>query len=119
MNKPAMAQLAFSCQQISKAYNSRRGPVFALETVSFSVRQAEFVCIVGPSGCGKSTLLKILAGLAPTNNRSACAISQARRAGKPHNALVFQEHGLFPWLTVQDNVAFGLETQGVPRAAAT
>lgn len=108
-----MAQLAFSCQQISKAYNSRRGPVFALENVSFSVRQAEFVCIVGPSGCGKSTLLKILAGLMqPTSGR----LQYSGVAGsKPQNALVFQEHGLFPWLSVQDNVAFGLEAQGVPR----
>ena len=112
--KTTMKKLAFSCQQISKAYPSRQGPVFALENVSFSVRQAEFVCIVGPSGCGKSTLLKILADLLQPTSGSLRYTGSA--SGKPHNALVFQEYGLFPWLTVQDNVAFGLETQAVPRA---
>jgi NitT/TauT family transport system ATP-binding protein len=108
-----MTKLAFSCQKISKAYPGRRGQVFALDNVSFSVRQAEFVCIVGPSGCGKSTLLKILAGLLQPTGGSLRYTGSA--SGKPQNALVFQEHGLFPWLTVEDNVAFGLETQGVPR----
>jgi NitT/TauT family transport system ATP-binding protein len=109
-----MKQVAFSCQQISKAYPGRLGQIFALENVSFSVRQAEFVCVVGPSGCGKSTLLKILAGLMQPTDGSLRYMGSV--TGKPRNALVFQEHGLLPWLTVQDNVAFGLEMQGMPRA---
>jgi NitT/TauT family transport system ATP-binding protein len=81
--------------------------VRALEEVSFAVDAGEFVCIVGPSGCGKSTLLRVLAGLIEpsTGHLSFDA------AGRPQTALVFQEQSLFPWLTVLDNVAFGLETQ--------
>jgi NitT/TauT family transport system ATP-binding protein len=99
------------CQSITKTYPSRAGGVSALANVSFAVGAEEFLCIVGPSGCGKSTLLKILAGLAePTSGR---LIWGETPAGQPRNALVFQEHGLFPWMTVVDNVAFGLEMQGV------
>lgn len=86
----------------------------ALEDVSFSVREQEFVCIVGPSGCGKTTLLKLIAGLLePTSGRIVFSAEQAD--DQLQSALVFQEHGLFPWMTVLDNVAFGLEMRGVGR----
>ncbi|MBA3945627.1 MAG: ABC transporter ATP-binding protein [Herpetosiphonaceae bacterium] len=102
------------CQGISKLYPTRSGGIAALTNVSFTVRPEEFVCIVGPSGCGKSTLLKLLAGLiAPTTGQ--LIFSEPAVPDQPRNALVFQEHGLFPWLTVLDNVAFGLETRGVRR----
>lgn len=104
----------FSCHHVSKVYPSRNGGIPALEDVSFSVDEAEFVCIVGPSGCGKSTLLKLLAGLIePTSGELHFTDEPA--AGGLRNALVFQEHGLFPWMTVLDNVAFGLEMQGIAR----
>ncbi len=101
--------------RLSKSYASRQGPIQALDEVSFHVAAAEFVCIVGPSGCGKSTLLKILAGLIEPTTGDLHYRGEPV-PGKPRNALVFQEHGLFPWMTVTDNVAFGLEMQGVPRA---
>jgi NitT/TauT family transport system ATP-binding protein len=97
-------------------YKTRNGGVVqALEDVSFSVEPAEFVCVVGPSGCGKSTLLKLLAGLAELTS-GQLVFAGSPPAPRPRNALVFQEHGLFPWMTVLDNVAFGLEMQGVARA---
>lgn len=103
------------CERLSKTYDSRNGAVEALSDVSLAAQPGEFVVIVGPSGCGKSTLLKIVAGLVPaTSGRVRYPDS---RSGKPRNALVFQEHGLFPWLNVADNVAFGLEAMGVARAA--
>jgi NitT/TauT family transport system ATP-binding protein len=83
--------------------------------VSFRVQRGQFVCLIGPSGCGKSTVLKLLANLIqPTSG--AVQIAESAETRLP-SALVFQEHGLFPWMTVLDNVAFGLETQGVARAA--
>jgi len=110
----AAPQFGLRCSDIGKTYPSRSGPVDALLNVSFDVAAGEFVCIVGPSGCGKSTLLKILAGLVqPSSGRLSLASAEP---GRPSNALVFQEHGLFPWITVLDNVAFGLEMQGLGRA---
>ncbi|MDW8270373.1 MAG: ABC transporter ATP-binding protein, partial [Anaerolineae bacterium] len=69
-----------------------------------------FVCIVGPSGCGKSTLLRLIAGLLPPTSGCVCFDREASQ-DKPRTALVFQEHGLFPWMTVLDNVAFALVGQ--------
>lgn len=109
-----IAATGFVCQNVGKAYSTRQGQVNALEDVSFAVAEAEFVCIVGPSGCGKSTLLKILAGLVPPTSGKVLFGSQ-KTAGLPRNAMVFQEHGLFPWMTILENVAFGLECQGVDK----
>jgi NitT/TauT family transport system ATP-binding protein len=110
----AISPMGFECQHLNKAYQTRNGVVPALEDVTFSVGGQEFVCIVGPSGCGKTTLLKLIAGLLkPTCGRIICSAGPAD--GRPRSALVFQEHGLFPWMTVLDNVAFGLEMQGVGR----
>jgi NitT/TauT family transport system ATP-binding protein len=108
----AMKSKAFACEHLSKAYRTRGGLVLALEDVTFRVGEQEFVCLVGPSGCGKTTLLKLIAGLLePTSGQIAFADRRGRE--RPGSALVFQEHGLFPWMTVLDNVAFGLEMQGV------
>ena len=106
--------MGFNCQHLCKVYQTRSGVVPALEDVTFSIRGQEFVCIVGPSGCGKTTLLKLIAGLLePTSGRIVFATEPAD--SRPRSALVFQEHGLFPWMTVLDNVAFGLEMRGVGR----
>jgi NitT/TauT family transport system ATP-binding protein len=106
----ATAPAAVSVVGVSKTYASRRGAVAALLDVTFRVEPGELTCLVGPSGCGKSTLLKILAGLVePTSG----AVRFGPNGVAPRRAMVFQEHGLFPWMTIADNVAFGLETMGV------
>lgn len=89
--------------------------VAALQGVTFSVRDREFVSIVGPTGCGKTTLLKSLAGLRHPTRGSIQRIPEPGDE-RPETALVFQDHGLFPWLTIVDNVAFGLEARGAARA---
>ena len=98
--------------RVSKTYADRRGhAVEALRAVSFAVAPEEFVAVLGPSGCGKSTLLQVVAGLVrPTEGHvwfEGCR-------DRPLTAMVFQEFALFPWRTVQGNVEFGLEEQGVP-----
>jgi NitT/TauT family transport system ATP-binding protein len=109
------AGIGFRCQDVSRRFTARGEQVVALEGVTFGVRPHEFVCIVGPSGCGKSTLLRIIGGLlAPTGGR--VLFDQASAHDRPRTGLVFQEHGTFPWMTVLDNVAFGLEMSGMPRA---
>jgi len=106
--------MGFECIQISKTFAARNGDVLALQAVDFQVSEEEFVCIVGPSGCGKTTLLKIIAGLVqPTTGQ--VIYKEEPSDGQLRSAMVFQEQGIFPWMTVWDNVAFGLEMQGVNR----
>jgi NitT/TauT family transport system ATP-binding protein len=105
----------FVCESVGFAYPTEDGVTEALRDVSFAASGHEIVSVVGPSGCGKTTLLKILAGiLDPTTG--TLQFSPDMNGNRPRRALVFQDHGVFPWLTVVDNVAFGLEMQGV-RAA--
>lgn len=101
-------------QNISKVFHTRNGSVEALRDVTFTAQEGEFVCILGPSGCGKTTLLKIIAGLRkPTSGE--IHFGDTADIHRFCTSLVFQEQGMFPWMTVIDNVAFGLEMQGVAR----
>lgn len=97
---------------ISKTYSSARGDVEALRGVTFEVGRHEFVSIVGASGCGKTTLLKVIAGLVEASGGQVELLGRSTR--QPY-ALVFQDHGLLPWRSVLENVAFGLELRGVAR----
>ena len=106
--------LGFHCHEVECVYHTRRGAVRALDGVTFSARGHEFVSIVGPSGCGKTTLLRIIAGVqAPTGGR--ILFDDGIESDRRRRGLVFQEFGTFPWMTVIDNLAFGLEMQGVAR----
>jgi NitT/TauT family transport system ATP-binding protein len=92
----------------------RRAPTRALEPTNLTIPDNDFVTIIGPSGCGKSTLLRLVAGLdQPTTGRillNGIAVSQPG----PDRGMVFQSYTLFPWLTVADNIAFGLREKGTP-----
>ena len=82
--------------------------VSVLEDINLEVSDGEFICLVGPSGCGKSTLLNVMGGFLPPTTGSL-AIDRALVHGPdPRRILVFQEHGVFPWLTVEGNIGFGL-----------
>lgn len=102
-------------ENLSKVFDAGDREFHALDDISLAVEEGEFVAIVGPSGCGKTTLLRIMAGLEmPSHGRM-----EMRRTGSatgPVSSMVFQEHSLYPWLRVIDNVAFGLEMRGVPKA---
>ena len=87
----------------------------ALDDIDLRIAPGEFLCIVGPSGCGKSTLLRILAGL---DRQTSGTIKVEAPGWAVENAMVFQESGLFPWMSVETNVGFGLMTRGVPAAEA-
>jgi len=97
-----------------KAYPSATGSVPAVEHFDLEVADGEFVCLVGPSGCGKSTFLRILAGLDTLTSGEARILPGADPA-RPLNNVVFQEYAIFPWKTVRDNVAFGLQMRGLGR----
>jgi NitT/TauT family transport system ATP-binding protein len=103
-----------SCQHVSKIWASSGGlSVTALKDIDFNVRQGEFVAILGPSGCGKSTLLELIAGLEPLSSGRVSFDGDPIIGPKPGVVMVFQEHSLFPWLSVEDNVGFGLSVKGV------
>ena len=96
---------------LRKEYSSGPDRVVALDDITLRIAPGEFVCIVGPSGCGKSTLLRILAGLTA---QTSGTIKVEATGWAVENAMVFQESGLFPWMSVEANVGFGLMTRGIP-----
>jgi NitT/TauT family transport system ATP-binding protein len=106
--------IKITSQNVTKTYPSTEGDVIALKDFTLSVEDGEFVCIVGPSGCGKSTFLRILAGLVEPSAGSV-AITPGADKSRPLNNVVFQEYAIFPWKSVIDNVAFGLQMRGLSR----
>ncbi len=103
---------------VVKKYSGRNGEMVALNGVSLDIHENEFVCVVGPSGCGKSTLLNIIAGLHEPTSGQVLVDGQAVSGPGPDRGVVFQQYALFPWLTVQKNVEFGLKLQGMPQDKA-
>lgn len=100
-------------QDLTKVFYKKGGNVVALQNVSLRVADGEFVCLIGPSGCGKTTLLKILADLeAPSTGEFSI---ERKEKDKPLQSMIFQEKGVIPWLTVEDNVAFGLKMRHLPK----
>ncbi|WP_075859226.1 ABC transporter ATP-binding protein [Carboxydothermus pertinax] len=100
-------------EKVTKIFYSRKKEVAALKDIGFTVLKNEFVTIVGPSGCGKTTLLRIIAGLIPPTRGEVKIIREDPE--KPLNAMVFQEQSVFPWLTVYENVEFGLKLRKLPK----
>jgi NitT/TauT family transport system ATP-binding protein len=115
--QPATGAAKVRLRGVKKHFFVRGRQIDALAGLDLEIGRGEFFCIVGPSGCGKTTLLRILAGL---ERQSTGTIEVARDTGddhrKPLNAMVFQEQSIFPWMSVRDNVAFGLKAQGVGKA---
>lgn len=102
-------------QGVSKTYISTNGTVESLENVNLEVKPGEFVSLVGPSGCGKTTLLNIIAGLDRPTQGKVLINDEEVQSTNPDRLMIFQELGLFPWLTVQKNVEFGLKAKGIPQ----
>ena len=98
---------------LTKDFITTTSQVRALHDISVSIGDGEFFCIVGPSGCGKTTLLRILAGLETASSGTAMIHSEQR--DQPINSMVFQEQSIFPWMTVIDNVSYGLRMRGIPK----
>jgi NitT/TauT family transport system ATP-binding protein len=96
-------------QDISKSFLTRSGGVGALDRISLNVQEGEFLCLVGPSGCGKSTLLNIVAGLERADQGHVMLDGKPIDGPGRDRVVIFQDGGLFPWLTVVENVEFGLK----------
>ncbi len=102
--------------RIGKTYDDDGDAVRALDDVNFAVGESEFVCLVGPSGCGKTTLFRIIAGLADATDGTVLLGDTPVTGPTTDMGVVFQEYHLFPWLTVEENVSFGLERSDRPAA---
>jgi len=108
-----MSRPAIEAHAVSRLFLSGSGPVWAVSEVSLQVAPGEFVCLVGPSGCGKSTLLRILGDL---DKATAGSVHLDSGDAVIPASFVFQEHGTFPWATVEDNVTFGSRMAGLKRS---
>ncbi len=102
------------CRALDFCFESEGQRVVALRNLTFESREGEFLSIIGPSGCGKTTLLRAVAGLLPPTEGAIERINGHQDS--PRALLVYQEDSLFPWMTVLENAAYGLKTQGVDKA---
>ncbi|MEJ2793202.1 ABC transporter ATP-binding protein [Iodobacter sp. LRB] len=101
--------------QVNKVFKTPGDDVVALRDISLEIPNGQFVCLLGPSGCGKSTLLNAVAGFShPTSGSITVDGAQIKDTG-PDRGMVFQEYALFPWMTVEQNIAFGLTIQKMPQ----
>jgi NitT/TauT family transport system ATP-binding protein len=104
-------------QDVSLSYRTEvNSSLLALDHINLRVQPGEFLCIVGPSGCGKSTLLHLIAALQKPTSGSVLVDDNVVASPGTDRILIFQEHGLFPWLTVGQNVEFGMKMKGLPKA---
>lgn len=105
---------AVSCREVGKVWaDGTARKVVALDGIDLEVAPGEFVVLLGPSGCGKSSLLHLIAGLQPVTTGEIDCHGIPVQAPGPDRCLIFQESSLYPWLSVADNVAFGLRLRGV------
>ena len=111
-----MSTTHISVKSVNKIFASAEREVVALKDIQLDIPQGQFVCLLGPSGCGKSTLLNAIAGFSLPSSGSITADGKAVTGPGPDRGLVFQEYALFPWMTVEKNIAFGLEIKGTPAA---
>ncbi len=103
-------------RNLHKSFAGGLREVVALENINVEIARGEFFCLLGPSGCGKSTLLNAIAGFTPPTKGAVLVDGQPVAGPGPERGMVFQEYALFPWMTVAQNVAFGLEMKKLPRA---
>ncbi len=121
VNRPALGvspeTSKVGLNEICLSYRTQSGErLLALDHINLQVKTGEFVCIVGPSGCGKSTLLMLIAGLHQQTSGQILVDGKPVQGTGTDRIMIFQEHGLFPWLTVGQNVEFGMKMKGIGKA---
>lgn len=109
IRRPAPAVAKVSASRVSMTFSINGRHINVLENVDLEVREGEFLCLLGPSGCGKSTMLNIIAGFLKQTAGTVIIDDKPVEGPDPRRIFVFQERGIFPWLTVEGNIAFGLK----------
>jgi len=102
-------------EHLSKEFELNGRHINALRDVNLTIAKGEFVCLIGASGCGKSTLLRVVAGFEPPSAGEALMWPKPIAGPAPDRGMVFQDYGLFPWLTVRQNIGFGPSSRGLHR----
>jgi NitT/TauT family transport system ATP-binding protein len=112
----APVRIAF--ERVSLEFVHPAGPVKVVDDVSYDIRQGEFVSVIGPSGCGKTTMMNMIAGFVTPTSGAVTLDGRPVAGPGPDRGVIFQEYGVFPWLSVRDNIAFGLKLNAnrVPEA---
>lgn len=96
-------------QNVTVEFPTATGPMRVVDGVSLDIREGEFVSIIGPSGCGKTTLMNIVGGFVQPTSGTVLLDGKPVKAPGPDRGVIFQEYGVFPWLSVRDNIAFGMK----------
>ncbi len=110
---------AIDLADVQKVFRDRDGrDLVAVDRTRATIEAGEFVCLLGPSGCGKSTLLNAIAGFSPLTSGTIRMAGRPVVDPGPDRGMVFQEYALFPWMTVEQNIRFGLDIKGTARAEA-
>mgnify|MGYP005755437887 CR=1 FL=1 len=112
-NKPYEHEIEI--KGVTKSYEKKDGSFLALSEVNLNIDRNEFICVVGPSGCGKTTLLNIIAGLHSATTGTVKVRGEEVEGPGKGKGVVFQQYALYPWLTVEKNVEFGMKMKGVPK----
>jgi len=102
---------------VSKTFGRSLREIVALNDIELQIPKGQFVCLLGPSGCGKSTLLNALAGFSLPSSGSIMVDGKVVTSPGPDRGMVFQEYALFPWMTIEQNIAFGLGIKGLSKSA--
>ncbi|MDL2354458.1 MAG: ABC transporter ATP-binding protein [Pseudomonadota bacterium] len=101
---------------VNKVFQTADRELVALKDISLAIPRGQFTCLLGPSGCGKSTLLNAIAGFSAPTSGSIRADGKLVTGPGPERGMVFQEYALFPWMTVAENIGFGLQIKGMAKA---
>ncbi|BAT58811.1 bicarbonate transport ATP-binding protein CmpD [Variibacter gotjawalensis] len=104
-----MTRQRITFENVSVGFDTARGRLNVIDDVSFDIRDREFVSIIGPSGCGKTTLMNVVAGFVQPSSGKVLLDGKPIPGPGPDRGVIFQEYGVFPWLSVKDNIAFGLK----------
>lgn len=115
MQGEATYKYEIEISQVTKSFEKRDGTFLALDEVNLNVGKNEFICVVGPSGCGKTTLMNIIAGLCLPSTGTVRVKGELVQGPGKGKGVVFQQYALYPWLTVEKNVEFGLKMKGVSK----
>lgn len=107
--------MAFKIKEVNKIFQNKNLDIEILKDINLTIQDGEFLVILGPSGCGKTTLLRMIAGLEFPSTGIITENDKPILEPSPERGFVFQQYSLFPWRTVLDNVAFGLEVNGIEK----